>query len=293
MCYNIAMEMQILQFFESIRCPFLTVVFSAFSLLGETVPLIVVICLLYWLLDKTLAERLMLTSFTSLTLNSYVKVLASRPRPYTVEGGVSRIELDNPLISTTSLNATQSFPSGHSQLSAGLFFTGAFHFKKKWAWILFPLLTLGVMCSRMYLGVHYPTDVLVGATLGIAFAWIWEIIYQKFDKQKFAIASVFALVFLILCFISPSKSLAKNIACLLGIVVGVQIEHKYVKFENHKESKKNCARAGMGLLCVGAEYLLFSALPIPNEIVASFIKYFLLVIVASVLVPYLFKKLKI
>ncbi len=292
MCYNVAMDMQILQFFESIRCSFLTVVFSAFSLLGETVPLIVVICLLYWIIDKKFAERLMLTSFTSLTLNSFLKVLVSRPRPYTVEGGVSRIELDSPLISTMELDAMQSFPSGHSQLSAGLFFTSAFHFKKKWAWILFPLLTLGVMCSRMYLGVHYPTDVLVGATLGIAFAWIWEIIYTKFDKQKFAIAGVYALVFLIICLIFPSKSLAKNLACLLGIVVGIQLEHKYINFENHKVAKKNWARAGMGLLCVGAEYLLFSAL-LPSGILSSFIKYFLLVIVAAVLVPALFKKLKI
>ena len=286
------MDMQILQFFESIRCPFLTVVFSAFSLLGETVPLIVVICLLYWILDKKLAERLMLTSFTSLTLNSYLKGLISRPRPYTVEGGVSRVELDNPLISTMELNATESFPSGHSQLSSGLFFTGAFHFNKKWAWILFPLLTLGVMCSRMYLGVHFPTDVLVGATLGIVFACIWEFIYKKYDKQKFIIAGVYAAIFLVICFFFPSKSLAKNVACLLGIVIGIPLENKYIEFKNHKDSKKNWARAGMGLLCVGAEYLLFSALPI-SGIVASFIKYFLLVMVASLLVPYLFKKLKI
>ena len=286
------MEMQILQFFESIRCSFLTVVFSAFSLLGETVPLIVVICLLYWIFDKKLAERLMLTSFTSLTLNSYLKVLVSRPRPYTVEGGVSRVEIDNALISTMELNPTESFPSGHSQLSAGLFFTSAFHFKKKWAWILFPLLTLGVMCSRMYLGVHFPTDVLVGATLGIAFAWIWEIIYTKFDKQKFLIAGVFALVFLVLCFISPSKSLAKNVACLLGFVIAIPLENKYINFENQKDAKKNWARAGMGLLCVVGEYLLFSAI-LPSGILSSFIKYFLLVMVAALLVPYLFKKLKI
>ncbi len=285
------MEILILQFFESIRCTFLTVIFSVFSLLGETIPLIVAICLLYWLLDKKLAERLMLTSFTSLTLNSYLKGLVSRPRPY-VDGGVSRIELDNPLISTMELNATESFPSGHSQLSAGLFFTGAFHFKKKWAWILFPILTLGVMCSRMYLGVHFPTDVLVGATLGIAFAWIWEIIYQKFDKQKFAIAGVYAVIFLIILFLFPSKSLAKNVACLLGIVISIPLENKYIKFENHKDAKKNWARAGIGLLCVAGEYLLFSALPLTG-LLASFIKYFLLVMVAALLVPYLFKKLKI
>ncbi|MBR2341730.1 MAG: phosphatase PAP2 family protein [Clostridia bacterium] len=286
------MDTLILQFFESIRCSFLTVVFSAFTLLGEAVPLIAAVCLLYWLLDKKLAERLMLTTFTSVTLNAYLKVLVSRPRPFTVEGGVSRVEIDNPLVSTMSLEPTQSFPSGHSQLASGLFFTGAFHFRKKWAWILFPLLTLGVMCSRLYLGVHYPSDVLVGATLGIAFAWIWDYIYNKHEKKKFIIAGIFAAVFVILCLISPSKTLAKNVACLCGVVIGVPLENKYIKFENHKDTKKNWARAGIGLLCVGAEYLLFSALPFSSPL-ASFIKYFLLVIVAGLFVPYLFKKLKI
>ena len=292
MCYNRYMEMLILQFFESIRCSFLTVFFSVFSLLGETVPLIVIICLLYWVYNKKFAERLMLTTFTSMSVNSHLKHLVSRPRPYTVEGGVSRIELDNALINTMELNDLQSFPSGHSQLSAGLFFTSAFHFKKKWSWILFPLLTLGVMCSRMYLGVHYPTDVLVGATLGIAFACIWEYIYKKFEKQKFIIASVFALFYLVICFISPTENLVKSVACLCGIVIGIPLENKLVNFENHTLLKKNLARAGIGLLCVAGEYVLFSLLPF-ESLVMDFIKYFLLVIVATMLAPYLFKKLKI
>ena len=292
MCYNHVMETLILQFFESIRCSFLTAFFAVFSLLGETVPLIVIICLLYWVFDKKLAERLMLTTFTSMSVNSHLKHIVSRPRPFTVEGVVSRVELDYPLINTMELEPLESFPSGHSQLSAGLFFTGAFHFNKKWAWILFPLLTVGVMCSRMYLGVHYPTDVLVGATLGIAFACIWQYIYKKFEKQKFIIAGVFALVYLVICLIAPTESLVKSVACLCGIVVGVPLENKLIAFENHKVAKNNWARAGIGLLCVGVEYLLFSLL-LPDILIMSFIKYFVLVIVATMLAPYLFKKLKI
>ena len=78
-------------------------------------------------------------------------------------------------------------------MSAGLFFTSAFRLKKAWAWLLAPVLTLLVMCSRMYLGVHYPTDVLAGAALGIAFSCLWEFIYRKFPRLRDPAAALFAV----------------------------------------------------------------------------------------------------
>ena len=97
---------------------------------------------------KKFGEKLILTSFSSMTLNSFLKLAIARPRPYTT-GKVSRLELDaGPLFSTTDLAALESCPSGHSQMGAGMFFTAAFHFKKRWAWVVFPLATLGGMWSK-------------------------------------------------------------------------------------------------------------------------------------------------
>ena len=89
------------------------------------------------------------------------------------------MEIDTPFLSTMNLEPDMSFPSGHSQMSAGLFFSAAFRLKKGWAWILAPVLTLLVMLSRLYLGVHYPTDVLAGAALGIFFFWRggWAVVF--------------------------------------------------------------------------------------------------------------------
>ena len=196
------MELTILHFFESIRTTFGTVAASAFSLFGETIFLIAFIALVYWIYDKDLGERLIVVTFTSMTVNGIVKSAVARPRPY-VNGAVSRVDLDLPLISTTDLHPYESFPSGHSQMGAGIMFTGALHFKKVWAWIVFPLATLFVMLSRLYFGVHYPTDTLVGAAMGIAFAFFWHYTFAKCTENQvyylavgFALLSIISLFFL-------------------------------------------------------------------------------------------------
>ena len=161
------MEQTILRFFENLRSPALTFFAGAFSLFGETLVLVALISVVYWLVDKQFGERLVLVSFSSMSANAFLKGVVARPRPY-ASGAATRVEIDTPFLSTMNLEPDMSFPSGHSQMSAGLFFSAAFRLKKGWAWILAPVLTLLVMLSRLYLGVHYPTDVLAGAALGPA-----------------------------------------------------------------------------------------------------------------------------
>lgn len=288
------MELIILQFFEMLRCGFADFLACLFSLFGETLFLVVLICLIYWIYDKKLGERLVLTSFSSMPVNGGIKSAVARPRPY-VSGGVSRVEIDNFLISTTELDPYASFPSGHSQMSAGLFFSGAFHFRKKWAWILFPLLTLGVMLSRLYFGVHYPSDVLVGATMGIAFACFWEWMYQKHESKIYYVFAGFAILSIALAILFPDKSQIELCACAVATAIGLPIENKFVGFENAKTAKDRIWRALVGIGCVGVVFGAFSFLPFAflEELFWKFVKYFLTVATATLLVPFLFKKLKI
>ncbi|MBQ4269797.1 MAG: phosphatase PAP2 family protein [Clostridia bacterium] len=291
------MELTILRFFENLRSDFATFLAILLSLFGETLFLVVLICLIYWIFSKKLGERLVIVSFSSMTLNGFLKNAVARPRPF-VGGGVTRVEVDNALISTIELAPYESFPSGHSQMSAGLFFTGAFHFKKIWGWILFPLLTLGVMWSRLYFGVHYPTDVLFGATLGIAFSIFWEFFFQAFEKKKRVIYytfAAFAALSIVFSCILPSKSLIELCACACAAAICLPIENKFINFQDAKGWKNKLFRALIGVGCVGLVYGLFSFLPFAFlELWGwKFVKYFLTVTVASLVVPYFFKKLKI
>ena len=285
------MEQSILEFFESLRSPFGNILAGAFSLFGETLVLVALISLVYWIIDKDFGERLVLVSFSSMSANAFLKGVVARPRPYAA-GIVSRVEIDSPLLSTVNLEADMSFPSGHSQMSAGLFFTSAFRLKKAWAWLLAPVLTLLVMCSRMYLGVHYPTDVLAGAALGIAFSCLWEFIYRKFPRLRDPAAALFAVLSLVLVFIWPNKSLAELSACMCAAAIALPLENKFIRFRVEKGWKKKLLRALVGFACVGAVFGIFALIP-SEALVIKWLKYFLLVTAAALGAPALFKKLKI
>jgi undecaprenyl-diphosphatase len=106
------------------------------------------------------------TVLAGVTLNSLLKLGFARPRP--------------DIVAPLMRELTMSFPSGHAALSAVCYLTlGALlaqahtsrairiHFI---ATAVF--LTLLIGCSRVYLGVHYPTDVLAGWCIGTAWALI-------------------------------------------------------------------------------------------------------------------------
>jgi undecaprenyl-diphosphatase len=114
---------------------------------------------------------------SGLALSFALKYGFDRPRPDLVPHG--------------SVVYTSSFPSGHSMLSALTYLTlGALlawqqHKWKLKAYVLgvAVLLTLLIGVSRVYLGVHWPTDVLAGWTAGIAWALAWWLLARVLQRR--------------------------------------------------------------------------------------------------------------
>lgn len=95
-----------------------------------------------------------------LIVDDVVKPLFERPRPFEV-------------VAVTLIDAqptSPSFPSGHAAMAAAGALAGT-RMLPGAGLALWPLATL-VIVSRLYLGVHWPTDVLAGAVLGFAVAWL-------------------------------------------------------------------------------------------------------------------------
>lgn len=111
--------------------------------------------------------------FSFLIVNVGMKPFFQRVRPYDI----------NTLISLLIATPTDySFPSGHASSSFAAA-TAIFLWNKKWGTAAL-LLALLISFSRMYLYVHFPTDILVGALIGILCGFLAKWVYHSIRGQK-------------------------------------------------------------------------------------------------------------
>lgn len=109
-----------------------------------------------------------------LATNLTIKPLVERPRPW----------LDWPIVPLVAEDDPNSFPSGHTcaAFAAGMAWARAL----PWRWGRLAAVVLAVLMglSRLYVGVHYPSDVLAGALIGALCAWaVWKT-YQVYEKRR-------------------------------------------------------------------------------------------------------------
>lgn len=111
--------------------------------------------------------------------NGVMKNVIARPRPYDFDPTLAH------RLAWGEMTTDYSFPSGHTlasfEASVGLFLR-----HKKWG-IAALVLAFFVCISRLFLLVHYPSDVLAGAILGTCFAIlsakIVDLLWKKFEKK--------------------------------------------------------------------------------------------------------------
>ncbi len=116
-------------------------------------------------------------SFSGIAVNHLLKWGFDRPRP--------------DLVPHETLVLTSSFPSGHAMLSAVVYLTlGAMlartersHRVKIYLFALAATLTFVVGASRVYLGVHWPTDVLAGWAIGAGWALSWQLVMMRLQRS--------------------------------------------------------------------------------------------------------------
>lgn len=112
--------------------------------------------------------------FDAVLCNILLKPLAGRIRPCDI---LTEVELLIPRPEDFS------FPSGHTAASfasvTALWLAG----KKRWAMAALPLAVL-IAFSRMYLCVHFPTDILGGAVLGTACGWLGAWAIKKLEERR-------------------------------------------------------------------------------------------------------------
>lgn len=120
--------------------------------------------------------------FVAITCNLITKNLVARTRPYEVVEGLTRL---------IGEQVDYSFPSGHTAISFGSAVALFFYLDRRIGIGLMALATL-IAWTRLYLGVHYPTDVLGGMAFGIVMGILghlaadrlWPVLTRKIGKRS-------------------------------------------------------------------------------------------------------------
>lgn len=171
------MELRFLDFLQTIHTPLLDRILAFITSLGNAGIIWIVLAVVLLILTKTRKTGIIVAAALLMDLilcNLILKNLVARVRPYDVNTAIA-ILIKKPL--------DFSFPSGHTAASFAAM-TALFLAKMKKAWIAALVLAVLIAFSRLYFYVHYPTDVLGGAVVGILSGIIGYAIVEKIDKRR-------------------------------------------------------------------------------------------------------------
>ena len=285
-------ELEFLKWLEGLRTNFLNAVFEGITLLGEETLIILLVVALWFAVDKKFAQHVFFVTATSLSINGIIKNFAKVPRPFTK--GISCVRPDT---------ATgYAFPSGHTQGFATWSSFFAVKFKKTWLTILVGVLVSLVAISRLYLGAHYPSDVIVGVALGLGFAILGNYLFEKVkDVKKLYLGTLLILMPFIVYFLFVADPLFADLFKTFGMVGGMVA----VSFLDEKTEPlsydvvwwKKLIRIVLGVVLA---VVLKEVIKLVNvfeimqiSLLIDALRYFIVVMAVGYLCPLLFKKIKL
>jgi membrane-associated phospholipid phosphatase len=275
--------------------------FVAFTTLGYEEFYLLVLPLVYWCLNKQVGTGLAYISLLSAWVNSAIKYLFAIPRP-----ADPRIEMKAPRLETSP-----SFPSGHAQNALVNWGYLAISFRSPIFRVLAVVAILGISLSRVFLGVHYPQDIvggwLIGLVLLVGFSWLAPPTGRWLANQPLLLQlSAAVLLPVLLMLLHPAgtqgRALAESsvtpMSALAGLGVGIVMERRWVRFQVAGVWWRRLLRFVFGLAIAmlfyaGPKLLLPEGLSHDVETVARFVRYGLLGWVVAFASPWLFVRLQL
>ena len=265
--FSFPWEVALTAWLQAHMSPLAVTVASLVSMLGEHLAVTAVLGFLYWCYDKEYAKYVGLNAIAAVMWNPMVKNLVLRRRPYCDYEAIRCLKPVEPEADVYDLKAQgYSFPSGHSATAASVWASVPLYRPRPVLAALAVVLPLLVGVSRVCLGVHYPTDVLAGWALGLIAA------FGVGKLQRLLPRKILYLLVLLSgvpgWFWCRSTDFYSAFGLLLGFVIAVPFEEKYVKFEIPRAWPRRLLRLAGGMLAfLGLNALL--KLPFSKELLAA------------------------
>jgi membrane-associated phospholipid phosphatase len=156
--------------------------------LGNGQVYVLVAAFLYWCVDRRLGARIFMVFMATAGVNALLKAAIHAPRPYWV----------NEEIVGANKHSSFGMPSGHSQSAASVLGMVAVSLHRRWVYVAAGVFVLVMGFTRVVLGVHYLSQVLVGFGVGLLVVWAFvraeETIVAWMSRQSLKAQVAAALV---------------------------------------------------------------------------------------------------
>lgn len=283
--------LDVIQWVQQIQSPLLNSIFGAITVMGGGRFFIFLLPLVFWCIDYKLGLRLIFIYAVSGFFNFYFKDFFAQPRPFVLDPGVG--------IATAR---GYGFPSGHAQGSLVLWGCIAAWVKKKWFWALVAVMVALIGFSRVYLGVHFPTDVMAGWLLGLVFLLLYLVLRQRVEAWISAQSPGGQILWglalpLVLVFIHPGRAIIRTLGILAGVVLGAVLKTRCLPFSVGGAWWMRLARYLIGLPIMFGLFFVFAKVYPARQttlyLVVGFFHAALIGVWISLGAPWLFRLLRL
>jgi membrane-associated phospholipid phosphatase len=225
--------------------PALDLPFKSLTFLGDPEFFLILMPLIYWCLDRRMGARLLILFLISAYFNSVAKVIANQPRPFAYD----------PRVKALVHASGGGLPSGHTQGAVVVWGYLASQVRRRQLWILAGFLMIGIPVSRLYLGVHFPTDLLGGYILGALLLVLYLRFVSKMEAwliQKgfiWQMGLAMGLPIFFIC-VNPKGSIdaLKASSVLVGVAPGIILERRWIQFCSGGKLSRRILRFILGFM---------------------------------------------
>ena len=278
-------EVAFIRAVQSIANPVLDAFFIAVTMLGSEEFYTIAIAVVYWCVDRDLGYEIGLIVMLSFWLNLLVKGVfhTSRPSPEEVR------------VLYPESGEGYAFPSGHTQSSLVFWVGLAVAMKSRQVIALSCILVPLVALSRLYLGLHWPVDVIGGALFGALVIFLW-LRARATVKRVVRMAPEWLRLILGLAlpalalFPSPAEPNLRIAGFLSGFFTGTLMERRWVGFSAAGPLASQFKKLMTGGIIVTATRLGLKLL-LPVTGAATYFRYLAIGVMGTFAMPWLFVRL--
>lgn len=277
---------RLIEILQNLFAPQFNSIFAAITLLGDDAVLVGLGAVVYWCLDKRRGRSVTYVLLFGAYLNFFCKILVHWPRPPVELRIIEKNE------------TSYGFPSGHAQDSTTFWAWMSLDFGRWVPAALGTVIVIAVGISRIYLGVHYPAQVIGGWVIGLVVTGMGIIALRHLatrNKESTVMTQALFVVAMLLP-VAVGASLGATGEAnpgriggyLFGFWLGTLAEARYVQFTTEVSGAQKILRIAIGGAVTGFLVLALGQFLPETSLIPSFPNSIIQGLTVALIMPALF-----